>query len=132
MAKKKKGFPLTEMEKHNPLTVAILRKEKTLSYKDFAEAYGPRYLIYDVGYRQALMDVISWFDTPGAVSFCKDLRINQKVLLKILRLFLECENRFQRENYSFKVFARQIFNEKGKKEWGVSAPFGKEIYPEVD
>jgi len=119
-------------DKPEPLVGKILRKEKSLSFKDFVDAHGPRFLLYEKGYSQALMDVHSWFNTHGAIKFCKDLRINHKVLIQILRLFFECRNRFQRKVYDFKILAKETINKKGKKEWLISAPFKEVILEEQD
>jgi len=86
----------------------------------------PRYLIYQTGYDEALMDVHTWFNTPGAGKFCKDLRIPQKLICQLLRLFLANKSRFQRNAWDFQIVAKQIMLAGRKTEWELSAPF-KEV-----
>ena len=51
---------------------------------------------YDAGYRDAIMDIRSWFGMPGRKSFLSDIRINQKNLCSLL--FVIQNNRFAFEN----------------------------------
>ena len=103
-----------------------------VSFQEFIDAHGPRYLLYEKGYSQALLDVHSWFNTPGAISFCKDLRINHKYVIQILKLFFDCRTRFQRKGVEFQIVATEKKNSKGKVEVIFSAPFKEIILEEYD
>ena len=103
-----------------------------ISFKEFIGAHGPRYLLYEKGYSQALLDVHSWWNTHGARRFCKEMRINHGHLINILRLFFECRNRFQRQGLEFQIVVTPKKNSKGKIEWEYSAPFKEVILPEEE
>ena len=56
---------------------------------------------YSVGYSDAILDIISWFETPNQNFLPYGVKLNKKILCVVLRKMFNDRHRFMKEKQDF-------------------------------